>query len=137
MDFELLDGEDICHICNGTGEDKNGIFVCKKCRGQKKLDWVSKAVQLPPAKNPSALDRLNIRRLMHHIEETVDEYKFEPAEDVANILKGHLDTLVSRKAIYDYKVTCDESNFNNIDVYVKPVNTIEYVTMNVVINKEI
>lgn len=52
---DLKEGEFLCDVCNGTGQDPNqvdnGYFwtpVCPKCQGEKKLDWVSIATGIKP-----------------------------------------------------------------------------------------
>lgn len=47
--MELEEGEVICPRCNGTGYDPNqGTYwpkqYCKKCRGNKKIDWIENIV---------------------------------------------------------------------------------------------
>lgn len=48
--IELLPGEEVCPKCKGTGNntDKKGHtsfdFICFRCRGTGKIDWVQKAM---------------------------------------------------------------------------------------------
>jgi len=53
-EIELKEGEVICNKCNGTGFD--GFFLCPKCQGEKKLDWISYITGTPKDDNKEALN---------------------------------------------------------------------------------
>ncbi|NBW57193.1 hypothetical protein EBR43_05295 [bacterium] len=99
-------------------------------------------------KNPSAFDRINVRRLFLSLEtstrDTVKYFVFEPntlftRTQVLNALTPIYDNAKNTQGIYDYLIVCDERNNppsviddNSlvVDIYIKPVRTAEYILCN-------
>lgn len=127
----LIEGELICPVCNGTGEDNCGIYVCEKCDGEGKLDWVSNAIIKD--KTPSILDRIDVRKAMESIKQIAWSEDFSNMDIFHKKMNNHLESLQVNKAIVDYNIT---SNFMNkyIDINIKPVQSIERVTLSFNIN---
>lgn len=130
MSAELKDGELICPVCKGTGESNDGIYVCKKCLGTKKVDWISIATELP-IKPTSVLDKINIKRMVLYIRDVIDsvmkKFVFETYDNAKIEIESFLDSIVKKKGIYNYNVVCDASNNYKMDVYIKPINSVEVV----------
>lgn len=96
-------------------------------------------------KKPSALDRINVRRLFLNLEvatrDTVKFYVFEPntlftRTQVINTLTPIFENAKNTEGVYDYLLICDERNNtsdvidNNelkVDIYLKPVRTAEFI----------
>lgn len=94
---------------------------------------------------PSALDRLNVRRLLIVIEKaiaTAVKYAIFEQNDsftrnrLVGIIDPFLRTVKARRGVADYMVQCDATNqtadINTmvIDVYIKPVGSVEFITIN-------
>ena len=93
----------------------------------------------------SALDRINVARLVAYIRERLGEitkpYVFEPndkmtRDDVKSVVESLLNDLVSKRGLYDYLVVCDETNNTAarvdrnelyIDVAIEPVKSVEFI----------
>ena len=137
-DIELLEGEVICPKCKGDGVDqKDKQYYCPKCSGAGKMDWVSNAVN-PKKSDRSVLDSINMRRMLLHVQASVENVKHEINDDVTranltNAISDYLDSLKSSNALYDYNIICDESNFNNININIniQPARTVELVTIDI------
>ena len=97
------------------------------------------------ARNASALDRVNVSRLICYLRKQLDvlarPYLFEPNDaqtrrEIKASVESLLLELVGQRALYDYVVVCDESNNTPsridrnelyIDIAVEPVKAIEYI----------
>lgn len=93
----------------------------------------------------SALDRVNVARLVRYIKrnlrKSLFQYLFEPndeitRESVTQMCIGFLSRLLNRRALYDFAVVCDESNNTPdtidanelwIDIAIKPIKAIEFI----------
>jgi len=93
----------------------------------------------------SALDRVNVGRLLAYLRERFDviarPFIFEPndqrtRERVLAVFHGFLEDLLSKRAVYDFLVVCDESNNTPsridrnelyIDVAIEPVKAAEFI----------
>ena len=93
----------------------------------------------------SALDRVNVRRLLGRIKRYVyfasKQFLYEPhtastREKYVKTIKPFFDDLVTRGGLYDYKLICDESNNTpevidrnelRVKICIKPVRTIEFI----------
>lgn len=93
----------------------------------------------------SALDRVNVARLICYMRRQLDilsrPFLFEPNDKITrNEIKGVIDRfcndLVSRRALYDYLVVCDESNNTPtridrnelwVDIAIEPVKAVEFI----------
>jgi hypothetical protein len=93
----------------------------------------------------SALDRVNVARLIAYLRERFDPlarpFIFEPNDRITRanakqVFDGFLSDLLGKRAIYDYIVVCDESNNTPakidrnelyIDVAIEPVKAAEFI----------
>ena len=101
--------------------------------------WGQRTMQ----KNPSALDRINVRRLMIFLRKLIlsstRQFVFEPNDpftwsQIVGVLAPALGDIKSRRGIIDYKVICDETTNTPVridrnelwcKVLVKPTKTAE------------
>lgn len=95
--------------------------------------------------NASALDRVNVSRLVIYIREQLDDavkpFLFEPNDTVTRtnakvVVDRLLGELVSQRGLFDYLVVCDTSNNTparidrnelHIDVAIQPVKAVEFI----------
>ena len=93
----------------------------------------------------SALDRINVARLIVHIRERLDDivkpFLFEPNDDITRqnakgVVDGFLSNLVIQRGLFDYVTVCDGSNNTPtridrnelyIDIAIQPVKAIEFI----------
>ena len=93
----------------------------------------------------SALDRVNVSRLIAYLRERFDPlarpFIFEPNDKITRanakqVFDGFLSELLSKRAVYDYIVVCDETNNTParidrnelwIDVAIEPVKSAEFI----------
>lgn len=101
--------------------------------------------QYTRAKNASALDRINVARLVIYLRrqfaQLAKPYVFEPNDKITrDEIKGAAENLllelVGQRAIYDYVVVCDTSNNTParidrnelyLDVAIEPVKAVEFI----------
>lgn len=101
-------------------------------------------------KQPSAFDRLNVRRLFIILEKAIAKaakYMLFEFNDTftrlrfIQMVEPYLRDVQGRRGIYDFKVVCDETNNtpfvidNNAfvgDIYIKPAKSINFITLNFV-----
>ena len=131
-DVELREDEIICPICNGRGHTNKNIYVCEKCDGSGKVDWVSNVVT--HKRKQTDLNRLSVRRLVIHLQSLVNQFKFEPLDDLTlnaleGSLKNYISMLYSRKAINNYKITKNPNNMS-IDLTITPQTSKETININ-------
>ena len=97
------------------------------------------------ARNASALDRINVARLVVYLRSQLNKlakpYLFEPndqitRDEVRGAVESLLLELVGLRAIYDYVVVCDESNNTPsrvdrnelyVDIAIEPTKAIEFI----------
>ena len=97
------------------------------------------------ARNASALDRINVARLIVYLRSQLNKlarpYIFEPNDQITrDEIRGAVESLllelVGLRAIYDFAVVCDESNNTGsridrnelwVDVAIEPVKAVEFV----------
>lgn len=109
--------------------------------------WGQKTLQ----SQSSALDRINVRRLMMYVEEAVSESArfvvFEPNNSqtwraLVRLITPFLQNIKSKGGFYDFRVQCDEETNTSqmIDqnqmvcrVFVKPTKTAEFVELNFIL----
>jgi len=95
--------------------------------------------------NPSALDRINVARLVNYVRRQLTiatrPFIFEPNDtitrnSVQTVVSGFLIDLVAKRGIYDFVVVCDDSNntssriANNelwVDVAIQPIKAVEFI----------
>lgn len=93
----------------------------------------------------SALDRINVARLVAYIRERLGEmvkpFIFEPndkltRDEIKGVVDSLMNDLVSKRGLYDYLVVCDETNNTSaridrnelyLDVAVEPVKSVEFI----------
>ena len=93
----------------------------------------------------SALDRINVARLVAFIRERLGEitkpFVFEPndkltRDEAKGVVESLMNDLVSKRGLYDYLVVCDETNNTSaridrnelyIDVAIEPVKSVEFI----------
>ena len=128
--------------------DRN-INTSKRIPGSGHVLWGQKTAQ----KKKSALDRINVRRLLLYIENSVEPsllpFLFEPNTDktrlrVFNIVDAFMRTVESGGGVTKYEVVCDTTNNTstvidnnqlNVDIYVQPSKTIEFIKLQTVITR--
>jgi len=109
--------------------------------------WGQKTLQ----SQPSATDRVNVRRLMMYMEEAIAESSrfivFEPNNPrswraLVRLISPFLQLIKENEGLYDYAVQCDEEtntpahrdrNEMVCRVFVKPTKTAEFVELNFVL----
>ncbi len=109
--------------------------------------WGQKTLQ----SQPSALDRVNVRRLMMYMEEAISESSrfvvFEPHNPqtwraLIRLINPFLQGIKEKGGLYDFAVQCDEETNTSahIDrnelvcrVFVKPTKTAEFVELNFIL----
>ena len=97
------------------------------------------------ARNASALDRINVARLVVYLRSQLTKlarpYVFEPNDSITrDEIKGAVESLllelVGLRALYDFAVVCDESNNTPsrvdrnelyVDIAIEPVKAIEFI----------
>ena len=97
------------------------------------------------AKNASALDRINVARLVVYLRSQLNKlakpYVFEPndkitRDEIKQAAESLLLELVGLRAIYDFAVVCDETNNTKtridrnelyLDIAIEPVKAIEFI----------
>jgi uncharacterized protein len=122
-------------------------------RGDGNVIWGQKMEKT----KPSALDRLNVRRLLIILEKAIAAslrfFVFEPNSEltrfrIVGMCEEYLDLLYARGAFQSegedkgYKVVCDTSNNTpatidrnelHVDIYIKPIRAAEYIQLNVIV----
>jgi len=109
--------------------------------------WGQKTLQ----RQPSATDRINVRRLMMYVEEAISQSSrfvvFEPNNSqtwraLVRLITPFLSNIKSKGGFYDFRVQCDEESNPSavIDrnemlcrVFVKPTKTAEFVELNFIL----
>jgi hypothetical protein len=118
-----------------------GINPIARFPGQGLFVWGQRTLQ-PFA---SALDRINVARLVAYLRERFDPlarpFIFEPNDTITRsnakqVFTGFLADLMTKRALYDFIVVCDESNNTParidrnelwIDIAIEPVKAAEFI----------
>jgi phage tail sheath protein FI len=97
------------------------------------------------ARNASALDRINVARLVCYLRKQLDvlarPFLFEPNDaqtrrEIKAAAESLMLELVGQRALYDYVIVCDETNNTPsridrnelyVDIAIEPVKAIEYI----------
>ncbi len=97
------------------------------------------------AATPSALDRINVARLVAFIRSRLTQiaktFVFEPNDqqtrnEITNAITGLMQDLVAKRGIYDYLIVCDLSNNTParidrnelyVDIAIEPVKAVEFI----------
>jgi len=127
----------------------NNVNTSKRVRGAGDYMWGQKTGQV----KASALDRINVRRLLLYIENTLEPslqaYLFEPNTEllrsrVKSGIDQFLQTIYAGGGLYAYNTVCDSTNNTpytidnnelNIDLYVQPVKTVEFINLNIIVTR--
>ena len=130
----------------GSVYDNNGN-TSKFVTGYGNVMWGQKTAQ----KKASALDRINVRRLLLYIENTIEPsllpFLFENNTDrtrsrVFAIVDQFLATVQAGGGLVAYKVVCDSTNNTpqvidnnqlNVDIFVQPSKSIEFIQLQTII----
>jgi len=117
----------------------NGVFAM----------WGQKTAQL----KSSALDRINVRRLLiyveYNIEQDLNQFIFENNNQltrarVTSLIESFMDGVLAGGGVYDYTLVCDESNNTpdvidknqlNVDLYLQPTKTAEFIQFTTIITR--
>ena len=128
--------------------DRN-INTSKFIPGTGSVLWGQKTAQL----KKSALDRINVRRLLVYLENTIEptlqSFLFELNNDrtrsrITSIVSSFLNGVQGAGGLTGYTVVCDTSNNtpdvidNNqlfCDIYVQPTRVIEFITLRTIITR--
>ncbi len=127
MNIKLREGEMICPVCKGTGNDTNDIYICGKCDGMGKIDWVSNAII--KSKKMSILKRIDVRKAISTIKQIAWSEDFDNINIFNKKMKEHLESLQVNKSITDYEIKSSCIN-KYIDINIKLVNTTDNITLN-------
>ncbi len=132
----------------GTLYDAN-INTSKFIRGFGNVLWGQKTAQT----KKSALDRINVRRLLLYIQNSIEPsllpFLFEGNTDktrlrVFSIVDSFLRTVEAGGGVTQYQVVVDESNNTPtvidqnklfVDIYVQPTKTIEFIKLQTIITR--
>lgn len=97
------------------------------------------------ATSPSALDRINVARLINYVRTQLDilarPYIFEPNDPITRkqikaVVESLLNDIVAKRGITDYLVVCDDTNNTSdriarnelyVDVAVQPTKDVEFI----------
>jgi phage tail sheath protein FI len=130
----------------GTLYDAN-INTSLRIKGSGDVMWGQKTAQL----KKSALDRINVRRLVTYIENSIQPallpfvFQINNANNrlrIWNIVDSFCSGIKAGGGLDDYKVVCDNSNNPssiidanqlNVDLFVNPAKTAEWITLTVTI----
>ena len=116
-----------CKLCNGKGS-VDDIYICHKCDGEGKTDWVTNAMHKNPPVPRTSIHLVNIRQVLRNTEKIVMESIIKGKfKDAVPKITGYLEIVERHNIIHDWMVQCNEANFYNIDVYIKPTRTVEMV----------
>jgi hypothetical protein len=139
----ILNGTDI-----GTLYDAN-LNCVKKIPGAGFVMWGQKTAQL----KKSALDRINVRRLLIYLENSIDPslqgFLFESNTDktrsrVFNVVDSFMKTVEAGHGVTAYSVVCDDTNNTaqvidnnqlNVDLYIQPTKVSEYIKLQTIITR--
>ena len=125
------------------------INTSRFMRGIGNVMWGQKTAQ----QKKSALDRINVRRLLLYIENSVEPslvpFLFEGNTAKTrlrafSIVDNFMNGVLAGGGVTKYEVVCDDTNNTpqsidnnemNLDIYVQPTKTIEYIRMNVIVTR--
>lgn len=125
----------------------NGINPIRFYPGKGIMIWGQKTLK----KDPSALDRFNVRLLLivlePAIEAVLESFLFELNDEAtrtqaAALVDDYLRDIKARRGVYDYRVVCDDSNNSaqdidnyrmNMWIFIQPVRGVEEIPVKVVL----
>jgi len=146
--YSIGQNEKLSEAAIGSIYDNNGN--CSKfVTGYGNVMWGQKTAQ----KKATALDRINVRRLLLYIENTIEPsllpFLFEinntqTRSRVFGVIDQFLSRVQSGGGLNAYKLVCDSTNNSsqdidnnqlNVDIYVQPAKTIEFIKMQTIITR--
>jgi phage tail sheath protein FI len=101
----------------------------------------------------SAMDRLNVRRLLITVEKAtataLRNFLFEfndeaTRSNILGMLNPYYEQVKSRRGVYDYLIVCSENNNTTeiidqnalvVDIYLKPTKVAEFIRVNVIVTR--
>jgi phage tail sheath protein FI len=128
---------------------EQNINTSRFIRGVGNVLWGQKTAQ----KKKSALDRINVRRLLLYVENSVESsllpFLFEPNNSKTRLrawsmVDGFMKGVFAGGGVTKYEVVCDDTNNtsqtidNNeliLDLYIAPTRVIEYIRLNVIVTR--
>jgi len=129
---------------------ERNINTSKLIRGTGHVMWGQKTAQM----KASALDRVNVRRVLLYIEKTVDKLLQPYVLDINNTEKGRLRVwsnidsflanIKAEEGLIAYEVICNETNNTPlvidqnrlaIDIYVQAPKTVEFIDVQTIVTK--
>jgi len=127
--------------------DQNSVNPIAKFTKDGLVIWGQRTLQ----RAPTALDRINVRRLLLYLRKVISTavryLVFEPNDEKTWRLFGHLvipflNDVTQRRGLYDFRVKCDETtntpavidrNEMNAQIFLKPVKAAEFIQVDLVI----
>jgi phage tail sheath protein FI len=127
--------------------DQNAINPIAKFTKDGLVIWGQRTLQ----RAPTALDRINVRRLLLYLRKVISTavryLVFEPNDEKTWRLFGHLvipflNDVTQRRGLYDFRVKCDETtntpavidrNEMHAQIFLKPVKAAEFIQVDLVI----
>lgn len=124
-----------------------GINPVQSFTGEGVVVWGQKTLQ----SKASALNRINVRRLLIVIEKSITialkYFVFEPNDEltrfrIVDMIDNFLRDIESRRGLYEYRIVCDATNNTPIridrnelwvDIYLKPVKAAEFIQLRSII----
>lgn len=133
-----------CATCNGEGriiehksleyDDDYKYSDCPKCLGKGEINWLENVFGVEQGPK-SVLDRLNVRRLILHLQKSLEGiFQYQDITTGTEASHLYLQNLQSKQAFQDYFI--DEQK-DGIYVYVKPNRTVELVRIDVKVKEGI
>lgn len=134
----------------GTLYKQYNLNTVKFLNGVGYVMWGQKTAQL----KATARDRLNVRKMLIHVENNCEAilngFLFQGntqknRERVSSLLNSFMQTVLNGGGVESYKVVCDSSNNTNatinqnilnVDIYVLPTKTIEFIKMSVIVTAD-
>lgn len=134
----------------GTLYKQYNLNTVKFLNGVGYVMWGQKTAQL----KATARDRLNVRKMLIHVENNCEAilngFLFQgntqkTRERISSLLNSFMQTVLNGGGVDSYKVVCDNSNNTtatinqnilNVDIYVQPTKTIEFIKMSVIVTAD-
>jgi len=126
------------------------LNTVKYINGTGGVIWGQKTAQL----QATARDRLNVRKMLIYVEDNIasilNGFLFtgntsKARERVSSLINSFLASVLSGSGVQSYKVVCNDSNNTsttitqnilNVDVYIQPTYTIEFISLTVTISSD-
>ena len=134
----------------GTLYKQYNLNTVKFLNGVGYVMWGQKTAQL----KATARDRLNVRKMLIYVENNCEAilngFLFQGntqknRERVSSLLNSFMQTVLTGGGVESYRVVCDNSNNTtatisqnilNVDIYVQPTMTIEFIKMSVIVTAD-